>query len=95
MAKERGQKEPKIAYIESIVTDQGNGGSYCSNCDQDLTNLCREQTNILIELTSQKAIREGRIPELEKKLEKSYICPGCKYNLKDGGTYINSGGSDF
>jgi hypothetical protein len=26
----------KIATIEVIITDQGNGSSYCSNCNNDL-----------------------------------------------------------
>lgn len=29
--------DDKIAYREHIVTDQGNGGAYCSNCHTDLT----------------------------------------------------------
>jgi len=31
MKKEKGLEE-KIAYREHIVTDMGNGSSYCSNC---------------------------------------------------------------
>ena len=46
----REQRESKIAYIESIITDQGNGGSYCSNCKVDLTTLCREQVKVLVEI---------------------------------------------
>lgn len=30
--------EEKIATREHVVTDQGNGGSYCSHCQYDLGN---------------------------------------------------------
>ncbi|OGZ08640.1 MAG: hypothetical protein A2942_02500 [Candidatus Lloydbacteria bacterium RIFCSPLOWO2_01_FULL_50_20] len=26
----------KVAFIESVVTDQGNGGSYCSHCRHNI-----------------------------------------------------------
>ncbi len=28
-----------FAYIESLITDQGNGSSWCSHCDYDLTDF--------------------------------------------------------
>ena len=33
--KEEGKLE-KIAFREHLITDQGNGGSYCTNCKCDL-----------------------------------------------------------
>jgi NAD-dependent SIR2 family protein deacetylase len=32
-----------MATIQVIVTDQGNGGSYCSDCGYDLDNYLREK----------------------------------------------------
>jgi hypothetical protein len=29
-------KEDKVARREHVVTDQGNGGSYCDHCNYDL-----------------------------------------------------------
>ena len=37
-------KKENVAYIESMVTDQGNGWSYCSNCNFDLTDYTAKQT---------------------------------------------------
>ncbi len=37
--------ENDVAYIDSIVPDQGNGGSFCSNCDYDLSKfVCTKLT---------------------------------------------------
>jgi len=33
---EKENLEEKVATREHIVTDQGNGGSYCSNCEYNL-----------------------------------------------------------
>lgn len=36
MGDEKRSLEDKVAKREHIVTDQGNGGSYCDHCNYDL-----------------------------------------------------------
>ena len=33
MDKEKKSLEARVAFVEHIVTDQGNGSAYCGNCD--------------------------------------------------------------
>lgn len=40
-----------MATREHIVTDQGNGGAYCSNCGWDVTKHYNECPNCLQELS--------------------------------------------
>jgi hypothetical protein len=72
------EQTDRSATIESIVTDQGNGGSYCSNCNYNLT-----------EYVDQVYLKRG--PEDARS---DPACPGCTYSLTFGSMYINWGGSD-
>lgn len=80
----------ETAYIESVVTDMGNGASWCGTCgtevniDEHLRILTKELDKIL----------HG------KKLEprESFRCknPDCNRILIDGGPpIVPNGGSDF
>ena len=76
------------AYISHIVTDQGNGGAFCSNCSQTISEILQEKWHqeALEAVSSQRGIQH--FPD-------HMVCPGCGAHLADGGVSVQIGGSDF
>jgi len=70
------------ATREHVVTDQGNGGAYCSNCGYDLTSKMNP------DFWANNSVYNYFLPVPNP-------CPGCGLEWEEGGTYINYGGSDF
>lgn len=71
--------EKKTATIEHLVTDMGNGGANCSNCNHDITSYldeCLEET-------------------LRTKKMAARICPNCQCIFTESNIWISPGGSDF
>jgi len=72
-----------VAIISVLITDQGNGGTYCGHCNYDLDPYLSKRLN-------ERLANPDKEPAHQQ-------CPKCTYLLKDdpSGPYINSGGSDF
>lgn len=80
-------KEREVAYIESVVTDQGNGDSFCSACqiELDIMEIAKYRlSNIKKLLVKESAVEPLRCPNQD-----------CNKMLEAGGIYIQLGGSDF
>ena len=96
MTNEKGGREqkPKIAFIRHLNADSKGRGAYCSNCKGDLTYFCFEEVSkITCQLLSSRfgqseetispESRNERISLLKNKLVDLYVCPSCKYSLKE------------
>lgn len=67
------KRKSKEAFINSVVTDQGTGGSWCSNCEYPLDSCLRKWTQEIIDNTGQQT---------EVWSEGFYKCPNCGAKLK-------------
>jgi len=86
----------KKAYITAVVTDQGNGGCWCSECNFDLSSATQQWHETTMRLVKVNMVHLENKEPLEKAPEAHYKCPGCGAELQWGDISPYSfGGSDF